>query len=398
MPPDILGIHTSTMTLHRLKILVQIVALLAFIIQLAYAIEKFFSRPSMTNGATTTINSLGSSIAIAMCRNLQFNYSNALGYSAPGEYFRGRTVNSSFFSWTGSTGNSSANETFMSLFEPSTEKYDTYNQLTGTDKIILPHGICKCFEEEPWSMIQKGTSDWKNAVSLKVNDLKNAYRIYVYDPTASPKFQVPIPLTIGDNVLTKTSSLGSVSFYKITLKEVKNELEDGTCVQFPDAAGHQSFGDCVEQENQRKAMQVLGCMPAWMSGKDQCNTKIPQTTASTHYSYWLASLVVGSKNGFHYESLACRQPCNHILVNAKLLNSKFGKKYKSHHIHLFFENRMNIERVVLAYDFTSLMVEVGSSLGLWLGLSVVALFDLLVLDLNKMKKCYQQAKNLIDNK
>mgnify|MGYP001462274617 CR=1 FL=1 len=71
---------------------------------------------------------------------------------------------------------------------------------------------------------------------------------------------------------------------------------------------------------------------------------------------------------------------------------------KSHIIHLFFEDHVNIERVVLAYDFASFLVEVGSSLGLWLGLSVVALFDLIVLDLNKIKKCYQQAKNLIDNK
>ena len=178
-------------------------------------------------------------------------------------------------------------------------------------------------------MIQRGVLPyhWKNAVHLTVNDLYNDYYIYVYDPQASPKFHIPIPLTLGDNVMTKTNSHGSVSYYKITLKVVRHELDDGTCVQYPDSAGHQSFGECVEKENQRKAMPVLGCMPAWMSGKDQCNTEILRTAMSTHYSYWLASLVVGSKNGFHYESLACRQPCNHILVNAKLLNSKFGPKH-----------------------------------------------------------------------
>ena len=37
-----------------------------------------------------------------------------------------------------------------------------------------------------------------------------------------------------------------------------------------------------------------------------------------------------------------------------------------------------MESVALAYDLTSLLVEVGSCLGLWLGISVVGVFDLLV--------------------
>ena len=304
--PSIVGFCTSTMTVQRLKVLIQIVALLAFLIQLAYAIEKFLSRPSMTNGATTSIDSLGMPISVAMCRNVQFNFSNDMGYGFPGSYFQGRTANHSILSWSGMTGNLTANETFKSLFEPLTENFSTYNNITGTDTIILPHGICKVFQEEPSNMIRKGTFHWKNAVSLNVNDLDNDYHIYVYDSKASTKFQVPIPFTIGDNILTKTNRFGSVSYFKITLKIVRNELEDGTCAQYPDPAGHQSFGECVEKENQRKAMPVLGCMPIWMYGKFQCNQKVPQPSASTNFSSWLALLTTGSKNGFHYESPACR--------------------------------------------------------------------------------------------
>ena len=392
-----LGICILTMTVHRRKVLIQVLALLAFIIQLAYAIEKFLSRPSMTNGASTSIYSLGSPIMIAMCRNVQFNYSNDLGYVHGSHYFRGKTVNSSFLSWTGMTGNFTANETFLSLFEPFTDKLDVVkNNITGTDAIMLPHGVCKVFEEEPGKMIKKGHS--KKGVHLTVNDLDNDYQIYVYDSKASTKFQVSIPFTNGDNILTKASPTGSVSYYKITLEVVRHELDDRTCVQYPGSAGHQSFGECVEKENQRKAMPVLGCMPAWMSGKDQCNRKIPQTAATTNFSLRLASLVSGSKNGLHYESEACRLPCSHILVKAKHLNTKFGNKGKSHHILLIFEDNVKIKRVVLAYGFTSFLVEVGSSLGLWLGLSVVALFDLLVLDLKKIRKCYQQAMILMTYK
>ena len=41
---------------------------------------------------------------------------------------------------------------------------------------------------------------------------------------------------------------------------------------------------------------------------------------------------------------------------------------------------------VLAYDFSQLLVEIGSSLGLWLGLSVVGMFDLVVLMALKIEK------------
>ena len=157
-----------------------------------------------------------------------------------------------------------------------------------------------------------------------------------YHSKVSTKFEVPTPFTIGDNVFTKRGQFGSVSYFKITLKVVRNELDDGTCVDYPDSAGHQSFGECVEQENQRKAMSVLGCMPTWMYGNYQCNRKIPKTSAVKNFLLWLASLITGSKNGFHYESPACRLPCSHILVNVKHLNTKLEEIYKLHYINLFF--------------------------------------------------------------
>ena len=213
------------------------------------------------------------------------------------------------------TGNLTANETLMSLFEPSTEKLGTFNNITGTDTVMLPHGICKVFQEEPRNMITRGTFNWKNAVHLNVSDLNNDYHIYVYDSKVSTKFQVPTPFTIGDNIFTKKNQFGSVSYFKITLNVFMNELNDGSCGDYPDSAGHQSFGECVEQENLKKAMSVLGCMPAWMYGNYHCNSKIPKTTAVKNFSFWLASLNTGSKNGFHYESPTCQLPCNHIQVN-----------------------------------------------------------------------------------
>ena len=50
-----------------------------------------------------------------------------------------------------------------------------------------------------------------------------------------------------------------------------------------------------------------------------------------------------------------------------------------------------MERIVLAYDMGSLLVEIGSSLGLWLGISIIGIFDVLAAAVFKIK---EQAYNV----
>ena len=59
--------------------------------------------------------------------------------------------------------------------------------------------------------------------------------------------------------------------------------------------------------------------------------------------------------------------------------------YVKHLIKLVFDGTADVQTSVLAYDLDALLVEVGSSLGLWLGLSVVGIFDEIVLVLNKIQ-------------
>ena len=55
---------------------------------------------------------------------------------------------------------------------------------------------------------------------------------------------------------------------------------------------------------------------------------------------------------------------------------------------LQFEEEVDIEEIVLAYDFEDLLVEIGSCLGLWLGLSVVGIYDLMAVGIQKAMMAY----------
>ena len=61
-------------------------------------------------------------------------------------------------------------------------------------------------------------------------------------------------------------------------------------------------------------------------------------------------------------------------------------------VRIFINEQVDTRTVTLAYDLGSLLVEIGSSLGLWLGLSLVGLFDVLVSSILKVKGVLQVAR------
>ena len=51
---------------------------------------------------------------------------------------------------------------------------------------------------------------------------------------------------------------------------------------------------------------------------------------------------------------------------------------------IYFEENVKVKTIGPAYGTKALIVEIGSSLGLWLGISVVGLFDIFVATLFKV--------------
>ena len=60
---------------------------------------------------------------------------------------------------------------------------------------------------------------------------------------------------------------------------------------------------------------------------------------------------------------------------------------------LQFEEEVDVEEIVLAYDFKNLLVEIGSCLGLWLGLSVVGIYDLMAFGIQRATMAYDWTTN-----
>ena len=78
-------------------------------------------------------------------------------------------------------------------------------------------------------------------------------------------------------------------------------------------------------------------------------------------------------------------PCKILSVKSTFLQTEELPEGDANYFILFFSNDVQVRRIVLAYGLDDLLVEVGSCLGLWLGLSVVGIYDIITLLLVQMK-------------
>ena len=90
-----------------------------------------------------------------------------------------------------------------------------------------------------------------------------------------------------------------------------------------------------------------------------------------------------AKAGILADYDSCPPPCTTFSAQGKFMFATTGESPSK--VKLAFLEDVPVETIVFAYGFDALLVEIGSSLGLWLGLSVFGLFDIVVPMLNKAR-------------
>ena len=122
----------------------------------------------------------------------------------------------------------------------------------------------------------------------------------------------------------------------------------------------------------------MDCIPPWLSSKEQCYKNM------TTYNYTsrdiqniiykrfirlkhLRRLTVAEKN--------CKNPCikmtNIISKRAEFANAGTGLEIR-------FKKTVKVEKKIVSYTGFNFIIDIGSSLGLWLGLSALGITDLAI--------------------
>ena len=136
----------------------------------------------------------------------------------------------------------------------------------------------------------------------------------------------------------------------------------------------ENFHGCVENGIETRFKKLLGCIPPWLSNKDQCNGTYP-----TNFLEAIPDFVdefqwpVYTLRNIKLES-ECKTSCNRTQYLAvereSISDSPLGAAYIS------FVQKVQVIEKVANYHMFDFIIDVGSSMGLWLGLSVFGLYDL----------------------
>ena len=162
--------------------------------------------------------------------------------------------------------------------------------------------------------------------------------------------------------------------YDIEFSLHDSRIKNGrTCTDY-DRIGS-TYGMCVEENIRDFMLDRFGCLFPWFrESENTCKEIRVLGNSSVHEGILdLGNFVLGIKTN-HIQP--CRPPCQTVSIKLKRVDHWTRKDYAQLQFNILEE--VTVHTDTPAYDMFNLVVDLGSALGLWLGLSAVSIFDSMV--------------------
>ena len=122
----------------------------------------------------------------------------------------------------------------------------------------------------------------------------------------------------------------------------------------------------------------MNCIPPWLSSKNQCfmNIELNNQTEKDIKTMILHNFTSPIENALPTKAeKSCKSHCRKM-TNTVTLRTE----HKELHSYLIirFKNPVKVGKKTIVYTWFNFIVDIGSSLGLWLGLSALGITDLMI--------------------
>ena len=387
-----LATFTAMQAVKLARNVFQVVALAIFAYQMVEALEKYFSFKRISFMETKDIEDTEMpSIFFCPAKQnlLDFTQNTAVhGYVDLRSFLKGslksrmqvleQEEEQDVVSWEGMQNLSYSNVS-RQLFNP----IDTWNDVWIVGEpwthwktakknaaeyfIAYDGGFCKKIDIET-----RHIPELNSVGIVDIDDLQ----IIIANANKSLYYKLDTESLIGDPILPIK---GLEKFYRIHFEEVQWSETAGECSHYGEEEVYKTFADCVAKEHEQIFEPILGCLVPWLSAPQNqniCKGRIHITSRDERNLTGKFMLIEKQLRLSKLDNMfnACLRPCRELKVYSKLVSEE--KMLTS--VYLTFEKTVKVIRYVEAYGLFDLVVEVGSSLGLWIGLSSLEVFDLLL--------------------
>ena len=271
---------------------------------------------------------------------------------------------------------SSAYKTYMAIAGNPSENWnfpgDGMSLGKGMSEIFTAFdGTCVRVEINATNNIPSGPFD-VNIISF------DNVQIFLADPKTSLFYKINTDSMTGDTI---ESEKGSEKSYLVDFEEIHWMEESGECTIYGEGAEFRSLADCVANEQEQIFKPLLGCQVPWLAAPDDpniCKGRVPLTyDEKQNFVSELRSVSTNIKKMMIADQFkSCLKPCQELKAHSKLRSNEQGEMMQM--TVLSFQKRVKVTKYLKAYGLFDLVVEAGSSLGLWIGLSAIGVFDLLL--------------------
>ena len=218
--------------------------------------------------------------------------------------------------------------------------------------------------------------------SLAIYNEQQKLQVLIQEAGSSPYYQLNQDFLHGD-IIEMGNANQSGKFYDVTFEEeIIMAEEEGECTTYGEGAEFKTYADCVASKGNQMFVPILGCSVPWLvapSSTERCTGRVnipkPYLQTESEIRDIVRQILEYTEFKSFPEFQTCIKPCREIKAISTLKRSVKAKSLNS--IDLNFKKTVKVTRYLKAYGVFELVVDVGSSLGLWIGLSVLGVFDLI---------------------
>ena len=356
---------------HLARISFRLLAFGLFVYQFQYSIYKLVNVPIIQLASSSTFEEINKPL-IYLCQDGQFNYATARekGYSSLTGFTTGHLDKTDNYSWNGKYGNSTYQE-LKDLFYQA-DYTDVNSHISNTNDLF--HTIQPA-KQELFAFYPKGnclhitptqTIAW--VTSSKRSTL------FILDPVRVPKFGIT-----GSNFgRISLGPTGNGYFegmtYKLQIIIDDKSIHDGvTCNNYE----KNSYEDCVTNVLEKGMMKCYGCLPPWFSHDTNLTCKEGKmlVISDIEKQHEIKNEFYKLNTGLKMKLMKpCLPPCIKMRFSLEEVDHYYNRLDNSQ-VQLRIKNDVTIYTDKYAYDMFNLVIDLGSSLGLWLGLSALSIVE-----------------------